>query len=137
MHLPVTIGDFTDFSCAKEHNLNAGEMVMGKRFLPPAFHSYPLGYQGRASSIMVSDTPIERPVGQFKDKNDPDQKVITDACRALDFELEVGAIVGKPVGRGQRLKAEDADEHIFGFVIVNDWSGESESLRKTNVTSED
>ncbi|KAF2856667.1 hypothetical protein T440DRAFT_512677 [Plenodomus tracheiphilus IPT5] len=105
MHLPVQIGDFTDYSASANHVLNAGEAIIGVRAFPPAFQKYPVGYAGRCSSIAVSGTPI-----------------VFGACRALDYELEIGAIVGKPVKARTHLNAKDADEHIFGLVLVNDWS---------------
>ena len=116
MHLPVRIGDFTDFSVSAEHNLRAGEIILGKRFLPPAFKHFPMGYGGRSSSIVVSGTSIERPLGQFVDGENEDgsKKVSLAASRAVDYELEVAAVVGKPVAIGERLSAADADEHIFG-----------------------
>jgi hypothetical protein len=66
LHLPVSCGDFTDFSCSREHVLNAGEAIQGKRYLPPGFLHFPIGYAGRASSIVVSGTPVVRPKGQFR-----------------------------------------------------------------------
>ncbi|KAI8937438.1 hypothetical protein NX059_005160 [Plenodomus lindquistii] len=123
MHLPVQIGDFTDYSASANHVLNAGEAILGGRAFPPAFHKYPVGYAGRCSSIAVSGTPVVRPLGQFiEDYTVPEKNIIFGACRALDYELEIGAIVGKPVEAGTHLNAKDADEHIFGLVLVNDWS---------------
>ncbi|KAL1957496.1 hypothetical protein VTO42DRAFT_5959 [Malbranchea cinnamomea] len=122
MYLPVAVGDFTDFSASREHVLNAGEIIIGKRELPPAFLSFPVGYAGRSSTIVVSGTPIERPVGQFINRDDKTPTVICAPSRKVDFELEVGAIIGRPVEIGQRVAAADADEHIFGLVLLNDWS---------------
>jgi fumarylacetoacetase len=121
MHLPVSIGDFTDFSASKDHCLNASEAIFGQRSLPPAFLNFPIAYAGRASSIVISGTPIERPQGQFRG---PDG-VIFGPSRAMDYELEFGAVIGKPLPRNQHLDISDAEEHIFGYVIVNDWSGSS------------
>lgn len=125
-HLPFRITDFTDFSVSLEHNYRAGEMILGKRFLAPGFLHFPLGYAGRASSILVSGTPIKRPLGQFvaSRNEEGEAEVVMAPSKALDYELEVGVIVGKPVPHGARLMAADADDHIFGFVLVNDWSGE-------------
>ncbi|KAJ4374148.1 hypothetical protein N0V83_002889 [Neocucurbitaria cava] len=123
MHLPVHIGDFTDYSASASHVLNAGEAIQGIRAFPPAFHKYPVGYAGRCSSIAVSGTPVTRPLGQFVgDYTHPKKNIIFGPCRALDYELEVGAIIGKPVESGPRLNAKDADEYIFGLVLLNDWS---------------
>ena len=124
MHLPVAIGDYTDFSVSKDHNMNAGEAIFGKRFLPRGFLHFPLGYAGRASSIVISGTPIERPVGQFVDRSAGGEKVVCKPTEEFDYELEMAAIIGKPVEAGQRVRAADADEHIFGLVLLNDWSGE-------------
>jgi fumarylacetoacetase len=89
----------------------------------------PIAYQGRASSVVVSSTDVERPMGQYRDKTAPavanePPPVVFGPSRAVDYELEFAAIVGKPLPMRQRLNAVDADEHIFGFVILNDWSGE-------------
>lgn len=120
MHLPVSIGDFTDFSCSKEHVLNAGEAIMGKRFLPPGFLHFPVGYTSRTSSIVVSGTPVVRPRGQFR----KDGAVVYGPSEQMDYELEVACVVGKPSKWGESVHVKDADEHIFGLVLLNDWSGE-------------
>jgi fumarylacetoacetase len=123
LHLPVSIGDFTDYSASANHVLNAGEAIMGTRSFPPAFHKYPVGYAGRCSSLQVSGTPITRPLGQYiEDYTAAEKSIIFGASRALDYELEIGAVVGRPVEPGTLLHAKDADEHIFGLVLVNDWS---------------
>lgn len=123
LHLPVSIGDFTDYSASANHVLNAGEAIMGTRSFPPAFHKYPVGYAGRCSSIAVSGTPITRPLGQYiADYAAAEKEIVFGASRALDYELEVGAIVGRPVEAGTLLHARDADQHVFGLVLVNDWS---------------
>ncbi|KZM19800.1 Fumarylacetoacetase [Ascochyta rabiei] len=123
LHLPVAIGDFTDYSASANHVLNAGEAITGVRSFPPAFHKYPVGYAGRCSSIAVSGTSITRPLGQYiEDYAAAEKNVIFGASRALDYELEIGAIIGRPVEPGTYLNARDADAHIFGFVLVNDWS---------------
>lgn len=123
LHLPVTIGDFTDYSASANHVLNAGEAIQGVRSFPPAFHKYPVGYAGRCSSIQLSSNPITRPLGQYiEDYTAAEKNIIFGPSRALDYELEVGAIVGRPVEAGTYLNAKDADEHIFGLVLVNDWS---------------
>ncbi|KAH9218658.1 fumarylacetoacetate hydrolase family protein [Leptodontidium sp. 2 PMI_412] len=119
MHLPVAIGDFTDFSCSKEHVLNAGEAIMKKRFLPPGFLHFPVGYTGRTSSIIPSGTPVTRPRGQFRNAQG---EVVYGPTEQLDYELEVGCIVGKPSALGDSIAVGDADEHIFGLVLLNDWS---------------
>lgn len=127
LHLPIAVAGFTDFSCSKQHMQNAAEAMMGVRSLPPAFHHFPIGYNGRASSVVVSGTDITRPLGQYY--RGPDMSEVTfGPSQIVDFELEMGAIIGKPSKLGQRVKVEDADDHIFGVVMVNDWSGKFRCL---------
>ncbi|KAF9733982.1 hypothetical protein PMIN06_005188 [Paraphaeosphaeria minitans] len=116
--LPVQVGDFTDFSVSRDHVTNAPKALFGKPQLPHTFHNFPLGYAGRCSSIYVSPTPVTRPIGQFLENG----KATFGASRALDYELEVGAIVGRPLAGDADIYAKDMDEHIFGLVLVNDWS---------------
>jgi fumarylacetoacetase len=123
MHLPVSIGDFTDYSASVNHVLNASEAITGTRSMPPAYHKYPVGYAGRCSSITVAGADIKRPLGQYvEDYTAKEKNIIFGPCRALDYEMEIGAIIGKPIEAGTLLDAKDADEHIFGLVLVNDWS---------------
>jgi fumarylacetoacetase len=123
LHMPISIGDFTDYSASVNHVLNASEAVMGKREYPPAFMKYPVGYAGRCSSITIAPTNVVRPLGQYiEDYTVPEKKIIFGPTRALDYELEVGAVIGTPVEPGSYLPAKDADAHIFGLVLVNDWS---------------
>lgn len=88
---------------------------------PPGFFHFPVGYQGRTSSIVTSGTDIERPYGQFR--SPADGSIIYGPSQKVDYEVELAAVIGKPLGMKQRLNAKDAEEHIFGFVILNDWSG--------------
>ncbi|GJC88188.1 fumarylacetoacetase [Colletotrichum liriopes] len=118
LYLPVKVDGFTDFSCSKEHLLNASEAVMGKAFMPPAATYLPIGYSGRPSSIVVTGTRITRPYGQYRDG----EHIGFGPSRALDYELEVACIIGKPTQLGDRVSVADADEHIFGLVLLNDWS---------------
>ncbi|KAF9869470.1 fumarylacetoacetate hydrolase [Colletotrichum karsti] len=118
LHLPLQIGGFTDFSCSKEHLLNASEAVMGQKSMPPAAPYLPIGYGGRPSSIVISGTKITRPYGQYRDGD----KVGFGPSRALDYELEMACIIGKATLLGDRVSVSDADEHIFGLVLLNDWS---------------
>lgn len=122
MHLPVAVGDFTDFSCSLHHVQNAAAAMTGKLSAPPAFFDMPIGYAGRCSSLDVSGTPVERPMGQYWEGRPGESRVVFGPSRKMDYELELGAIVGKPVARRQRLLASQADEHIFGYVLLNDWS---------------
>ncbi|KAK2000350.1 fumarylacetoacetase [Colletotrichum falcatum] len=118
LHLPVKVNGFTDFSCSTEHMLNASEAVTGKASMPPAASYMPIGYSGRPSSIRLSGTRITRPYGQYRDG----ERIGFGPTRALDYELEVACIIGKPTKLGERVSVSDADEHIFGLVLLNDWS---------------
>lgn len=126
LHLPVSVGSFTDFSCSLHHVRNAGRAVINDPTPPPGFFHFPIGYNGRTSTIVVSGTPITRPNGHFYDRTaSSEQKpIIYGPSRAMDYELEIGLIVGKELDASQGLNAKDADEHIFGMVILNDWSCE-------------
>ncbi|VZH97278.1 unnamed protein product [Fusarium fujikuroi] len=124
MHLPVEIKDFADFSCSLDHVINAGRIVVNNGTPPPGFFKFPVGYQGRTGSIVVSGTDIERPYGQFKNPAaaEGDDPITYAPSQKVDYEVELAAVVGKPLAMRQRLHAKDAEEHIFGFVILNDWS---------------
>lgn len=124
LHLPVQIGGFTDFSCSLEHMGNAAEAMVGVRSLPPAFYHFPIGYNGRASSVVVSGSDVIRPLGQYYRGLDTTE-VTFGPSQMIDFELEMAAIIGKPSKVGERVKVEDADDHIFGLVLLNDWSGKA------------
>ena len=121
MHLPVTIPGYTDFYSSKEHATNVGSMFRDpKNALLPNWLHMPIGYNGRASSIVVSGTPIRRPMGQLKS---PDQEnPIFAPCRKLDFELETAFIIGAGNTLGEPISVTDAEDHIFGMVLMNDWS---------------
>ncbi|KAF4339638.1 fumarylacetoacetate hydrolase [Fusarium beomiforme] len=124
MHLPVEIKDFADFSCSLDHVINAGRIVVNNGTPPPGFFHFPVGYQGRTGSIVVSGTDIERPYGQFKNPTakEGENPIIYGPSQKVDYEVELAAVVGKPLAMKQRLHAKDAEDHIFGFVILNDWS---------------
>jgi len=121
MHMPVQVGDYTDFYSSIEHATNVGKMFRpdGDALLPNWKH-IPVGYHGRASSIVVSGTDIHRPKGQIK-PNDADSPIFSP-CRLLDFELEMAFIVGKSTSLGDSVSIEEAENHIFGMVVFNDWS---------------
>lgn len=121
MLLPVQIGDYTDFYSSKEHATNVGIMFRdpANALLPNWLH-LPVGYHGRASSIVVSDTPIHRPNGQTMPEGA--EKPVFGPSRQLDFELEMGFIIGKETNMGQTISTENAEEHIFGLMLFNDWS---------------
>ncbi|KAI1260495.1 fumarylacetoacetase [Xylariaceae sp. FL1019] len=118
LHLPIAVAGFTDYSCSKEHGENASIALFGKSMVPPAFPHCPMGYSGRPSSIVVSGTPIRRPCGLYQ----VGEKVEYGVCKALDYELEMACIIGKPSKLGDHVPLKDADEHIFGLVLLNDWS---------------
>lgn len=121
MLLPVEIGDYTDFYASREHATNVGTMFRGKEnALMPNWLHLPVGYHGRASSIVVDGTPIHRPMGQTK--ADDAEMPAFGPCRLLDFELEMGMFVGTGNSLGEAVSVDDAMEHLFGMVLVNDWS---------------
>ncbi|KAI7871190.1 fumarylacetoacetase [Spinellus fusiger] len=122
LHLPATIGDYTDFYSSREHATNVGIMFRGKdNALQPNWLHLPVGYHGRSSSVVVSGTDIHRPSGQrLLSKDNPNP--VYGASLKLDIELEVGWFVGTGNKPGSAIDIKDAKEHIFGMVIVNDWS---------------
>lgn len=121
MLMPVKIGDYTDFYASKEHATNVGCMFRdpANALLPNWLH-LPVGYHGRASSVVVSGTPLRRPMGQTK--ADDAESPSYGPSKLVDFELEMGFFIGKGNGLGQQIKANDAENHIFGMVLFNDWS---------------
>ncbi|MGB0650630.1 MAG: fumarylacetoacetase [Rhodothermales bacterium] len=120
MVLPVDIGDYTDFYSSREHATNVGTMFRDpENALLPNWLHLPVGYHGRASSVVVSGTDVRRPMGQTKPADGPP---VFGPCRLLDFELELGFFTGPGNALGERIPIEDAADHIFGFVLVNDWS---------------
>ncbi len=120
MHLPADIGDYTDFYSSREHATNVGTMFRGKdNALMPNWLHLPVGYHGRSSSVVVSGTPVRRPIGQLKPDDAPP---VVGPTRLLDIELEMGFFVGSGNELGSRIDVDKADEHIFGMVLVNDWS---------------
>ncbi len=121
MHMPVKVGDYTDFYSSRDHATNVGTMFRDpdNALLPNWLH-IPVGYHGRASSIVISGTPIHRPKGQTKPSET--SPPVFGPCRLLDFELEMAFVTfdGKPMG--QSISTAEATDHIFGMVIFNDWS---------------
>lgn len=124
MHVPCTISDYTDFYSSLPHAFNIGRMFRGPgNELQPNYLHLPVGYHGRASSVIVSGTSVRRPCGQVsKNVKDLKEGSLFKACAALDFELEMGVFVGKGSELGEPISIDDADDHIFGFVLLNDWS---------------
>ena len=121
MLLPIEIGDYTDFYSSIEHATNVGIMFRDpENALLPNWKHIPVGYHGRASSVIVSDTPIHRPKGQMLPKG-ADQPVF-GPCRLLDFELEMAFVVGKSTKLGKAVPIQKAEKYIFGMMLFNDWS---------------
>jgi fumarylacetoacetase len=121
MHMPVLVAEYTDFYAGKHHATNVGTMFRGaENALPPNWLHIPIGYNGRASSVIVSGTDVTRPNGQTKAPNADVPSF--GPCKRLDIELEMGAIVGTSSELGQPITVAQADDMIFGYVILNDWS---------------
>lgn len=121
LHLPLAVAGFADFYSSKEHATNVGIMFRGKdNALQPNWLHMPIGYNGRASTVVVSGTKVPRPRGQLKPPN-------VDApsfgpCKRLDFELELGVVIGQGSPMGGMLDESQAEQSIFGFTLLNDWS---------------
>ncbi|MEO3479498.1 fumarylacetoacetase [Phaeobacter sp. CAU 1743] len=119
MHMPFMVSEYTDFYAGKHHAMNVGTMFRGpENALPPNWLHIPIGYNGRASSVVVSGTDVRRPWGQLKGPNDDAPRWAP--CARFDIELEMGAIVGVP-SEGP-ITVQEADDNIFGYVLLNDWS---------------
>src|SRR3954453_751450 len=121
LHLPFAVAGYTDFYSSREHATNVGVMFRGKdNALQPNWLHMPIGYNGRASTVVVSGTKVKRPRGQLKP---PNAKLPSfGPCKRLDFELEMGVVVGQPSAIGEMLTEKQAEEMIFGCVLLNDWS---------------
>ncbi|MDX2482869.1 MAG: fumarylacetoacetase [Pseudodonghicola sp.] len=119
LHMPFAVSEYTDFYAGKNHAVNVGTMFRGaENALPPNWLHLPIGYNGRASSVVVSGTEVRRPWGQLKSP-DHDKPAFLPS-RRFDIELEMGAIVGTP--SDGPITVQEADDHIFGYVLLNDWS---------------
>jgi fumarylacetoacetase len=121
LHMPFLVAEFTDFYAGRQHATNVGTMFRGaENALPPNWLHIPIGYNGRASTVVVSGTDITRPNGQTKA---PDAEMPSfGPSKRLDIELEMGAIVGSASQMGQPVTVAEADAMIFGYVLLNDWS---------------
>ena len=120
MHMPFCIGDYTDFYAGRYHAYNAGCLFRGpKDALQPNYLHLPVGYHGRASTILASGTPVRRPNGQLPPS--PSGKPRFGPTEKMDYELELAAFVGVPT-EGAPIPIDQAINHIFGFVLMNDWS---------------
>jgi fumarylacetoacetase len=121
MQLPARIGDYTDFYSSYYHAHNVGTMLRGpENALMPNWKWLPVGYHGRASSIVISGTDVRRPRGQIKP---PDADVpVFGPTKSLDYELEMAFLIGPANSLGEPVPIDRAENHIFGFVLMNDWS---------------
>lgn len=117
--MPWQIGDYADFYASRQHATNMGRMLRpGEEPLPPAWVHLPIGYHGRSGSVIVSGEPVYRPSGILAGDGGTSYR----PTERLDVEVELGFVVGVPLPRGRTLSATDAESHIFGVVMVNDWS---------------
>ncbi len=118
-HMPIAVSEYTDFYAGRHHAFNVGTMFRGpENALPPNWLHIPIGYNGRASSVVVSGTDIRRPWGQLKSPEHDLPAFLP--CRRFDIELEMGAIVG--TATDGPITVQEADDNIFGYVLLNDWS---------------
>jgi fumarylacetoacetase len=120
LRLPATIGDYTDFYASIDHARNVGSMLRPNDPLLPNYKYVPIGYHGRASSIVPSETHVRRPAGQLHD--DAEEPPMVAPTRRLDYEAELGIYVGQGNALGSPIPVIEADRHIFGFGLLNDWS---------------
>jgi fumarylacetoacetase len=118
--VPAEIGDYTDFYASVFHATRVGRLFRPDNPLLPNYKYVPIGYHGRASSIVASDTPVRRPWGQTKAPDQPQPAF--QPTRMLDFELEVGVFVGTGTTPGTPVSIDEAEDHMFGLCLVNDWS---------------
>lgn len=123
-HLPLEIGDYTDFFAGVNHAYNVGVLFRGpQNALQPNYNHLPVAYHSRASSVVISGTPIRRPWGQILLDPHAEPKIPTfTPCRRLDIELEMAAFVCTPNALGEQVGVNEAGKHIFGYVLMNDWS---------------
>lgn len=120
MAMPAEVGDYTDFYASIDHATNVGSMFRPDNPLLPNYKHVPIGYHGRASSLVVSGTPVRRPQGQTSAK--PEGPPVFGPSARMDYELEVGAFVAGGNAMGSAIPLADAEKHIAGLVLVNDWS---------------
>ncbi|GAB3875213.1 fumarylacetoacetase [Terrabacter terrigena] len=121
LHLPVEVADYVDFYASEHHASNVGKIFRpDNAALPPNWKHLPIGYHGRSGTVVVSGTDVVRPTGQRKAPSDP-APVFGPSTR-LDIEAELGYVVGGSTGLGSRVSVDEAGDHLFGVVILNDWS---------------
>ncbi|KAF4339111.1 fumarylacetoacetase [Fusarium beomiforme] len=122
MHMPLSIGDYTDFFAGRNHAHTVGTLFRGAaNALQPNYNHLPVAYHGRASSVVVSGTPLHRPWGQVL-PNPQAKEPVFQPCARLDIELELGMFISKGNKLGAPIDVNNAEEHIFGYVLMNDWS---------------
>jgi fumarylacetoacetase len=119
LHLPVLIGDYSDFYVGIHHAMNVGRIFRPDTPLMPNYKHLPIGYHGRASSVRVSGTPVRRPLGQTAG---PDNRPNFAPTRQLDYELELGIFIGEGNSLGERIELAKASQHMAGLCLLNDWS---------------
>ncbi|GAA5034113.1 fumarylacetoacetase [Terrabacter aeriphilus] len=121
LHLPIEVADYVDFYASEDHASNVGQIFRpDNAALPPNWKHLPIGYHGRAGTVVVSGTDVVRPTGQRKGPNDP-APVFGPSIR-LDIEAELGYVVGGATALGSRVSVDEAADHLFGVVLLNDWS---------------
>jgi fumarylacetoacetase len=120
LFLPADVGDYTDFYASVYHATNVGRLFRPDNPLLPNYKWVPIGYHGRASSLVGSGTPVSRPHGQTKRPDD--ERPTFGPTRQLDYEVELGLYVGAGTALGQRVAVDEAEAHLFGVCLVNDWS---------------
>ena len=118
--LPAVIGDYSDFYASIHHATNVGSMFRPENPLLPNYKYVPIGYHGRSSSIVVSGAPVKRPMGQIK--GDQTTAPVFGPSRSLDYECEIGALISGGNPRGTEIPIGEAEQHIFGLSLLNDWS---------------
>ncbi|MGH3864907.1 MAG: fumarylacetoacetase [Pseudonocardiaceae bacterium] len=119
MRLPFTVADYVDFYSCEQHASNVGRIFRGQPTLPANWRHLPAGYHGRAGTIVVSGTPVSRPSGQ---RRLPEGTTVFGPSTALDFEAEVGFVIGTPSTLGRPVPLAGFTDHVFGVCLVNDWS---------------
>ena len=129
-HLPTRIGNYTDFYTSIHHARNVGKVFRPDDPLTPNFQWLPIAYHGRASSVVVSGTPFKRPMGQGMPPGAT--APVYGACARLDFELEMGIYIGPGNAQGAPIALADAEDHIFGMCLLNDWSARDHQFWEMN-----
>jgi fumarylacetoacetase len=120
LHLPFEVADYVDFYTSEHHAARLGRLFRPDQDpLPAAWQEQPLGYHGRAGTVVVSGTPVRRPKGKYRTV---DGDVVTGPTKKLDVEVEVGFVVGTATEQGATVGADQLGDHVFGVVLVNDWS---------------